>query len=167
MKMNRQTSLMFLFTLVFIFAFSSSVNAMPKRIKKRASCPQVTKSCILHSAKIPDGRIDFQQQTDCTVFIQGNLAFFPNQLNESNDIRNYDIHVVIDGRDVDNSQVDLEDIVVPVADHRVDVPFIKEFAAQSVFPSDFFTSTNKYFCKVAYDPTGDTLLATAPVIPAP
>ncbi|CAG8583596.1 3380_t:CDS:1 [Ambispora leptoticha] len=167
--MNKQTSLMFCFTLIFIFAFSSSVNAMPKGIEKR-QCTQVTRSCIMQSQQIPNARVDFQQQPDCSVFVQGSLEFIPSVVQKSSAFGDYDLHVVVNTNNVDKSatKYDLEDIIIPNdgGQDLVNSPFANVFDG-SVFPSDFFTGPTQYFCEVAYDPNGDEFLASAPILPAP
>ncbi|CAG8546150.1 11862_t:CDS:1 [Ambispora gerdemannii] len=74
--MKKQT--FFLVALIFFaFVLSSWVNAMPKVIEKRDVCPELTYHCRFVPAGTLDkqvlGELKFQQQPDCSVWLDGQL----------------------------------------------------------------------------------------------
>ncbi|CAG8626309.1 10280_t:CDS:1 [Ambispora leptoticha] len=155
--MCKQTSSMvFLVTLTFfIFAFSSSVNAMPKGIEKK-SCTKVDYWCSFVPFGPPSqqvlGDIKFEQDQNCdvTIFGQLNSVLWPNWYDYKPEWNYYDIHIVTDPTCPDDSVFDLEDWVTPAhSNPHIDEPFSVTIPASSL-PVPFTSLLGK-FCVVAFE----------------
>ncbi|CAG8565118.1 733_t:CDS:1 [Ambispora gerdemannii] len=161
--MNKQSSpIFFLVILVFfIFVFFSSANAVPKRIDKRA-CEQITRSCIFVPVKgnpknQTEGRIDFQQQVSCNVIVQGLLStvHHPNATGYDTLLAHYDVHITTIPDAAEPSFLDLEDFITTPSDpDRINEPFSITLPGNK-FRADFFTTANKYYIVVAFEPQGE------------
>ncbi|CAG8505125.1 2632_t:CDS:1 [Ambispora leptoticha] len=167
--MNKQISLKFFFTLIFIFVFASSVNAITRGIKKRQTCDK-TAYCTFQdgSSQEAGGELHFSEQQSmsgpvCDVVTFGQMNFFPGS--RSSELRNYDLHITLTSCIPDASFLDLEDWVTPIdGQDTANVSFFNTLS-EGIFPQDFFTASNKYCCVFAYDaPSGDQVLGTAPVM---
>ncbi|CAG8585711.1 11293_t:CDS:1, partial [Ambispora leptoticha] len=143
--MNKPTSLVFCFTLIFIFIFSSSVNAIPRGIEKRATCTPHLSRCVFQPNNTPTqqigGEIHFAQFTNCSIYTDGQLNFLPAVLGFPTSVSAYDIHITITPKAADPSApgaMDLEDLVTPSA-NLINGPW-RNILPPTAFPSDFFTA---------------------------
>ncbi|CAG8531182.1 13658_t:CDS:1 [Ambispora gerdemannii] len=178
--MNKQTSPMFfLVTLIFIFLFCSSANALPKGIEKRSPCEQITRYCTLNPQQgnpnqQVEGEIHFQQQVDCSVIVQGqfNTVHYPDATGYDTLFENYDFHITLASDAAEPSKVDLENyITTATKPPKINEPYFNSFP-KGLFPVDFFTLI-KYHCVVAYDDCNnfgsgseDVILGSAPILAA-